>query len=951
MPPTRKSKPTPSPRTTQDDIKQQSITEINEVDEHESFIIQQQQTNQKQIIEEIPKDNNYKSEDSNGNISKVLLNNSTATEGPSSIDGPISIQIISTETTKIAEELPNETESAKLPVVVSKKVHTSHPDDETRSTSEEEEMTVNIYNVTKSVVTCEKAAAETTETNKKISFVEEKKHYIVENNNVVKEETTTTTTRVIQEVSQHKQRSPSPEWTYTLPAPPMMNDTTIALNNSSPTDRNKSMMMNSGKFFTDFSSTVDNETILSDSNTTVISAETHIEPIINDRRKTLDDSFVINSADFTKQLQAIDNGSDNSTEIVTSDLESGANDSINVIEIESSSKSQQLQKKQQQYETNRGMEKEIIVEDFQRSRLIITRSDSFHSIGQQKKNDYESKRMNVNALPQRSTSFLSLNHSHKAELSSSNKLNAENVSYSRQKSTSELSISDVPSLQSLEVMKNILNSSRKNSLQDSSSNSSALVVEEKKIISSSSPSPAKEIVKITTQKPISSKEKTTTITSDIKSVEKACVDELKEKYVNKKLETQMSVPVIESVKKQPETNSKWRYSGPPKINFSTWNERPKIEVSVMSDEDYKFGGVSTHHNHNNNNHNSTMLPRDFKNHDHDSQNQIVVNFNNRKRQQDNNSNNYDDNVTKNKEAERHLPKVLGVEYKKDVSVNPVELRRNSNENNKSSSTSSEIISNSTSKTLVNIRQQFQRPNSMDSSSTKSINISNFQNPSTQFVSYNRLTGNHKKFTPFTPVVHGFAKLDNISETHTDVKSLPIANKITDVNEKKSEAPLIPTKPAYLRSTSAVAAAGDLNHNSKLSPTVVANSENSKSNDVAVDGYDESPFSQSLRRTGLIEKRLNDDKQTASIFGRVIDKPTYTSISSSIKNDTFGQAKVEEKVTLRQLSMPASIPPPPKPPVLSTTTTTFRKSAPVELDSRDELFDAIKTFNKDSLRKK
>lgn len=37
------------------------------------------------------------------------------------------------------------------------------------------------------------------------------------------------------------------------------------------------------------------------------------------------------------------------------------------------------------------------------------------------------------------------------------------------------------------------------------------------------------------------------------------------------------------------TNGVWKYQGPPAINFSTWGERPKSQVQIKSDNDYKFG--------------------------------------------------------------------------------------------------------------------------------------------------------------------------------------------------------------------------------------------------------------------------------------------------------------------------------------------------------------------------
>jgi hypothetical protein len=439
---------------------------------------------------------------------------------------------------------------------------------------------------------------------------------------------------------------------------------------------------------------------------------------------------------------------------------------------------------------------------------------------------------------------------------------------------------------------------------------------------------------------------------------------VEKKPMTRQLESQISAPIAEI--KKPEVQMRYSYSGPPKINFSTWNERPKVEVSVMNDKDYIFGGTTT----------TSNMPREKK--DNNNYNTIPSQAMLRKTDNSIIAKRDDDEVENN-----HLPKVLGVEYKKDV-YNTVELRKknviynNENENNGSSE-----ITSSASKTVINIKP---RPVTMDyittsssaSSSSKTSGISsakqlvssnninnnnnsnvNYQNSSTQFVSFNRLTTNHKKFTP---IVHGFAKLDNISETRVDVKSLQPANKITtDVNEKKAEAPpIVPTKPAFLRSTSA----GDINRNMKFTPATMSSSHftinsskdiNSINNNNNNNEYDESPFAQSLRRTGLIEKMLTDDKKTESIFGKVIDAPKKQpshDFSDGINNNYFKSAEEKiEKVTFRQSH--SSVPPPPpiqnKP---ATNFVTFRKSAPADSgDSRNDLLDAIKNFNKDSLRRK
>ncbi len=113
------------------------------------------------------------------------------------------------------------------------------------------------------------------------------------------------------------------------------------------------------------------------------------------------------------------------------------------------------------------------------------------------------------------------------------------------------------------------------------------------------------------------------------------------------------------------------------------------------------------------------------------------------------------------DQENRLPKVLGVEYKKNVS--PVHLRE-------------DVVS----RTIINIKP---RPMSMDVAKLWS-----------QPVSFNRLSTNHSKFVP---VVHGFSKLNEINENSVgqEVKSEP-----TKIEHCVPLA--VPSKPNYLRSSSA-----------------------------------------------------------------------------------------------------------------------------------------------------
>jgi len=769
----------------------------------------------------------------NNNVSKVMLNNSppaTATTAeihsqPSSIDGPISIQIVKND-----EEQQQKKKEEKLPIV--SKVHIK-PDEEPTPSSEEDEMTVNIYNVTKSVVTLEKHAigvetiTEVTETFEQ--RVEETKVEVKPN-------------KIVQvQQQQQEQRPASPLWTYTLPAPPVFADDSV-VDKETPTDKK------TNGFYSDFTSTVDNETVLSDS-TTVVSAETQIQPIIRER-KPLDESFIVRSAEFTKQIvvanaanaAVADNESEKSTEIITSDLEDGylGNGKVNV-----ETPPLTLKEAPPAIESNR-MEKEVIIDDFKRNRLIITRSDSFHSIGQQQRKVDNTSGIsinrNLNAMPQRSTSFLSLVHAQKAENLQSKQ---QNASYNRQRSTSELSISDVPSLQSLEVLKNILNSSRKNSLNDASS--------------------PPQTAAIQTQEPKFEAPK----------------------EVEKKVVTPPVTPPLAKVEvRKPELQQpqQWKYSGPPKINLSTWSERPKIEVSIKSDNDYKFGGLAA------------TLPHEAKSREPFKRHTIHLSSTEPTLRKDQD------------EVDHHLPKVLGVEYKKDI--NHVKERS--------------TVEERPTRTIISIKP---RPVSVDFTTNNNNNNSNMKptSPTTTnyqtstAISFNRLGTNHNKFVP---VVHGF-KLDNIKENDGQ---LPVAKEVV---LRKPEAPVVPAKPAFVRSTSA----GDINRNLKFT---IADSKPSQ----------QESFSQTgLRKTGLKEKILSSDKETESIFGRVIDnKPAHY---AQQHRHSFDPLKTEEKIEKSSINRQFSEPP--RPPSLPPSSS-LQKPV-VQLDTRNQLMDAIKNFNVDSLRRK
>lgn len=174
----------------------------------------------------------------------------------------------------------------------------------------------------------------------------------------------------------------------------------------------------------------------------------------------------------------------------------------------------------------------------------INRSVSFHSTSAGAM-ESETSAINADMEPslfttQRCNSFLSLNGSPKYEQNTVQSQENRSMGSVKQKSSSELSIADSPSLQSIQVMKSILNSSIK-------------------------------------------------MSPDSKGIQKE-----EETYVANENEMSTDVQIRSDAHKPDITNQKkaWIYQGPPSINFSTWGDRPKSTVNIKSDEDYIFGGTS-----------------------------------------------------------------------------------------------------------------------------------------------------------------------------------------------------------------------------------------------------------------------------------------------------------------------------------------------------------------------
>uniref|UniRef100_A0A2M3YW80 Putative mucin-5ac n=1 Tax=Anopheles nuneztovari TaxID=30067 RepID=A0A2M3YW80_9DIPT len=351
-----------------------------------------------------------------------------------------------------------------------------------------------------------------------------------------------------------------------------------------------------------------------------------------------------------------------------------------------------------------------------KSPRVINRSDSFHST----RSDYiQALNSPVNQavpttklqLTPRSTSYISLIGAQRWENRTALGVTSGATSFNRRKSTSELSICDSPSLQSLEVIKNILNTSRKNSINNLHHTASS-AVEQRATLDEEIALPSMAAIKRNSFTDISTlgqlngklvqlngvggaagsirkdsieEVKVEQEEEHEKPVEPSKVDDgkvqiertvevriekliVEEQHKEEKLEKRIEEPEPKELKKElskentvdtkptilmedlasesksddeklqnkqhqqqsakePQTSvvsitttstvvsstntndskpsndtdtKKWTYQGPPTISFATWNERPKIDVSIKSDRDYRFGGSST-------------LPRGFRN--------------------------------------------------------------------------------------------------------------------------------------------------------------------------------------------------------------------------------------------------------------------------------------------------------------------------------------------------
>lgn len=76
-------------------------------------------------------------------------------------------------------------------------------------------------------------------------------------------------------------------------------------------------------------------------------------------------------------------------------------------------------------------------------------------------------------------------------------------------------------------------------------------------------------------------------------------EDKKKDPLEQKMQVQPQLPYIPpkpEIPREPSTPKKYQYSGPPAINFATWGERPKTQISIKEDTDYKFSNIKSKFN-------------------------------------------------------------------------------------------------------------------------------------------------------------------------------------------------------------------------------------------------------------------------------------------------------------------------------------------------------------------
>lgn len=632
-----------------------------------------------------------------------------------------------------------------------------------------------------------------------------------------------------------------------------------------------------------------------------------------------------------------------------------------------------------------------------KQRRSITRSDSFHTTAIAT----EISNTSSNSLNKRTSSQLSLDQM------------ADNLN--RRRSSSELSIGESPSLQSLEVMKTILNS-RKNSLAHSGAEEESIEVNTRrpsdeikfsslelrsKLAVEKTQQEIKQEIHESTSKTEGKSERSFNNSSNeekklddklsavevkLENTTKAKVeDKLEESSTVKaeqKLEESSTVKVERKLEDKPkELPTIYRYSGPPSINFSTWSERPKVQVAIMNEGDYIFGGKAN---------DSQTVPRSYRM-------STPANFN-------------EDSATKIQPPVAPKPAIIqrmGIpekDYKVPVLVKPLR----------------DVIVESTEAVTTATKEDVATSNQSPAPETvqkTQISLKTITNGDTN-------VGVQKPPTPVKTIPNGGLKLtlqrptvESVlkpqTQTIVNTATLPRTNKrfSTQISAvtTTSTTPVTPG-PQLLRSTSTKREDKDMkpfvaSANAPVTPgpqllrsTSTKREERQTKSMVIVDdkAAPAAPFGQNtLRRTGFKEKMMaqeEEDKQKAINLSAQATAKTPTPPAKALTNGeakfTTSKPPTSAKLHLnlqKSTSITVTVngngngngpsspvtpvlkpkPQTPKTAPVQTTTTTSPPPPPVMInlkpvtvvhtpraseDPRDQLMDAIRNFKKDELKK-
>lgn len=557
-----------------------------------------------------------------------------------------------------------------------------------------------------------------------------------------------------------------------------------------------------------------------------------------------------------------------------------------------------------------------------KSPKAVNRSDSFHST----RSDYiqslaSGVASNGLRLTPRSTSYISLIGAQKFE----NRF----AQSSRRKSTSEMSICDSPSLQSLEVIKNILNTSRSNlgaaaggeeigqemvpmaAIKRNSFTDISTLVQFKSEIVRSGLARRESLVERKIEE-VEAGKKVEEDEEELQPEKVEMIEELVSTKISEKIaplepvfdvsnesksddEKLQNKQLTATVVKQPQTSvvnitttsttvahsgvtvnggqngavneKKWKYQGPPTINLTTWSERPKIDVSIKSDRDYRFGGSST-------------LPRGYRN----VNNTTKININ-----APTASDNDRDDGHDCPDSREQVPLSSGEAQSFSL---PQEVNR------------LEPVSITSTDRLpivraVEYKKNIVPPPAVAQKPEKSFFYETFsRTPTTTTVpsgtaTINRLSlGGYQKFQP---VVRGFKSMDD--------QPPPQRRPVSMIESANISTAILRTTPVRVE---------------KPAPETTSSL----------------PFGQNtLRRTGLKDKIL---AQPSVEPAKVTPPPPPPPVIVPLK------------------AVPTTVAPPPPPPKMTTPVVRAaivkKPLPPAQVDPRSALLDAIRSFNKDKLRK-